>query len=358
MSVRQVSRAVYSGIMEPSRMSTTPEAMLQEFGDSVDRLCTLDLRPAGPTSGYIGRFYTAVRALTEAPLSLTAAQCLHQITPGSTIVIATGFCHPQRLPYGETDGPPGAAALARAVRLGLDARPWLLGEAAIEAPMAACLQSLGLCLYHEPMEGRSLPPGAVFQAFPTEVTAAQQAARQLIEEVQPAAIVVTEKVGPNHLGVAHSAMGLAIPEGARFPVEYLLDAAHTVGIPTIGVGDNGNDIGFGLIEDVVRRYKPYGDVCQCPCGGGLATVTRTTRLVTAAVANWGAYGIVTCLAVLCRQPELLHSAATELQMIDACVRAGAADGITGRLEATVDSLPAAVHASIVELLHALMAKVM
>ena len=338
-------------------MAIAPQAVLQDLGDTVDRLCTLDLRPAGPTSGYIGRFYAAVRELTGAPLTLTAAQCLHQVAPGRPVVIATGFCHPQRLPRGETDGPPGAAALVRAVRLGLDAIPWLIGEAAIEAPMAACLQSLGLSLCHAPAEACELPSGVVFQAFPTEARAAREAAHQLIESLQPAAVVVTEKVGPNRLGVTHSAMGLAIPEGARFPVEYVLDAAHATGIPTIGVGDNGNDIGFGLIEDVVRRYKQYGDVCQCPCGGGLATVTKTTTLVTAAVANWGAYGIVTCLAALCGRPELLHSATTELQMIDACVRAGAADGITGRLEATVDSLPAAVHASIVELLHALIAKV-
>jgi hypothetical protein len=45
-------------------------------------------------------------------------------------------------------------------------------------------------------------------------------------------------------------------------------------------------------------------------------------------------------------------------MLDACVGAGAADGISGRPEATVDGLPAAVHASIVELLHALIAKIM
>src|SRR6267143_2139414 len=276
-------------------MSAERQAVLQDLGDNIDRLCTLDLRPPGPTSGYIGRFYQAVRALTDAPLTLTAAQCLHQITPQSTIVIATGFCHPERLPYGETDGPPGAAA--------------------------------------------------------------QAAAHQLVAQVRPAALVVTEKVGPNRLGVAHSAMGFAIPDGARALIEYLLDAAHAAGLPTIGVGDNGNDVGFGLIEDVVRRYKPYGDVCQCPCGGGLATVTKVRTLVTAAVANWGAYGIVTCLAALRQQPDLLHSAATELEMLEACVRAGAADGITGRREATVDALPAAVHASIVELLHALIAKV-
>jgi hypothetical protein len=342
--------------MENLSMSAVSQTALQDFGETVDHLCTLDLRPAGPTSGYIGHFYTAVRALTGAPLALSAAQCLYQVPAHSTIVIATGFCHPQRLPYGETDGPPGAAALARAVLHGLKATPWLIGEEAIAAPLSACVQSVGVPWRDHATTSHAA--GAVFQAFPTDPQAARAAAHQLIEQRRPAAIIVTEKVGPNHLGVAHSAMGLAIPEGARFPVEYLLEAAHTAGIPTIGVGDNGNDIGFGIIEDIVRRYKPYGDVCQCPCGGGLATVTKTTTLVTAAVANWGAYGIVTCLAALCRQPELLHSAATELHMLEACVRAGAADGISGRLEATVDGLPAAVHASIVELLHALIAKIM
>jgi len=338
-------------------MSTERQAVLEDLGDAVDRLCTFDLRPPGPTSGYIGRFYQAVRALTAAPLTLTAAQCLHQTLPGSTVVIATGFCHPERLPYGETDGPPGAAALARGVRLGLASVPLIIGEAAIEAPVQACVQSLDLHLHRDLAAARHDPQGVAFQAFPTEVAAAQQAAQLLLTQTQPAAVVVTEKVGPNRLGIAHSAMGFAIPDGARALIEHLLDAAHAAGLPTIGVGDNGNDVGFGLIEELVRRYKPYGDVCQCPCGGGLATVTRVNTLVTAAVANWGAYGIVTCLAALRQIPALLHSATTELHMLEACVGAGAADGITGRREATVDALPAAVHASIVELLQALIAKV-
>src|SRR4030095_15727229 len=104
-------------------MSAERQAVLQDLGDNVDRLCTLDLRPPGPTSGYIGRFYQAVRTLTDAPLTLTAAQRLHQITPHSTIVIATGFCHPERLPYGETDGPPGARSLSWAVRCELAYTP-------------------------------------------------------------------------------------------------------------------------------------------------------------------------------------------------------------------------------------------
>lgn len=338
-------------------MSPECHALFHDLGDTVDRLCTLDLRPPGPTSGYIGRFYAAVRARTAAPLTLHAAECLHRTAAGSTIVIATGFCHPERLPVGETDGPPGAAALARAVRLGLESTPVIIGEAAIELPVKACVESLGLHVCSEVATAREHPLGVVFQAFPTEAGVAGPAAWQVLEQYRPAAIVVTEKVGPNRLGVAHSAMGYAIPPGARALVEYLLDAAQRAGVPTIGVGDNGNDMGFGLIEDLVRQYKPYGDVCQCPCGGGLATVTQTTHLVTAAVANWGAYGIVTCLAALRHRPDLLHSAATEVRMLEACVQAGAADGITGRREATVDALPGAVQASIVELLGALIAKV-
>ncbi|MGE3540915.1 MAG: glutamate cyclase domain-containing protein [Candidatus Tectimicrobiota bacterium] len=338
-------------------MSTARQAVLHDLGEQVDRLCTLDLRPSGPISGYIGRFAAAVRDLTAAPLALTAARCLHRTVAGSTMVIATGFCHPERLPAGETDGPPGAAALARAVRLGLHSMPLLLGEAAIEAPLRACVESLGLRLYADHETASQDPMGVSFYAFPTTVEAARSATSRLLAQYQPAVIVITEKVGPNRLGVAHSAMGLAIPAGARALVEYLVEAAQASGIPTIGIGDNGNDIGFGLIEDLVRQYKPYGDVCQCPCGAGLATVTKTTHLVTAAVANWGAYGIVTCLAALCRMPHLLHSGVTEGQMLAACVQAGAADGITGRREATVDALPTAVHASIVELLGALIVKV-
>src|SRR4029450_10468802 len=159
-------------------MSAERQAILQDLGHNVDRPCPLDLRPPGPTSGYIGRFYQAVRALTDAPLTLTAAQCLHQLTPQSTVVIATGFCHPERLPYGETDGPPGAASLARAVRCGLACMPLILGEAAIEAPVQACVESLGLHLYREMAEARQDPCGVAFQAFPTEGVAAQAGAEE------------------------------------------------------------------------------------------------------------------------------------------------------------------------------------
>jgi len=67
------------------------------------------------------------------------------------------------------------------------------------------------------------------------------------------------------------------------------------------------------------------------------------------VSNWGAYGIVAQLGRLTGQP-LLHTPAEERRLIDACVSAGAVDGITRRKEPTVDTLSADTHAALVALL--------
>jgi len=74
--------------------------------------------------------------------------------------------------------------------------------------------------------------------------------------------------------------------------------------------------------------------------------------VVAGVSNWGAYGIVTELGRLTRR-ALLHSGDEERRMIEACVKAGAVDGITRKHEATVDALPVEAHVGMVELLRLL-----
>ena len=95
-----------------------------------------------------------------------------------------------------------------------------------------------------------------------------------------------EALGVNSKGVAHSSTGLPAMEGrARF--EHLISAAREADVLTIGIGDNGNEIGFGLIAEEVRSIKPFGRECRCPCGGGIATVNACDILITVAVSNWG-----------------------------------------------------------------------
>jgi hypothetical protein len=81
----------------------------------------------------------------------------------------------------------------------------------------------------------------------------------------------------------------------------------------------------------------------------VATVVRVDHLVVAGVSNWGAYGIVAHLGRLAGR-TLLHAPADERRLVEACVSAGACDGVTRRREATVDALPLETHAAVVALL--------
>jgi len=39
-------------------------------------------------------------------------------------------------------------------------------------------------------------------------------------------------------------------------LDHILDTARAARIPTISIGDNGNEMGLGTIEDAVRKYQP------------------------------------------------------------------------------------------------------
>jgi hypothetical protein len=110
---------------------------------------------------------------------------------------------------------------------------------------------------------------------------------------------------------------------------------------TIGVGDGGNEIGMGKVR---ARLSRLGSLMA-----RIAAVVSTDHLVVAGVSNWGAYGITAELGRLAGC-ALLHTPETERRLIEACVKAGAVDGITRRPEATVDGLDLDVHASFLRLL--------
>jgi hypothetical protein len=111
---------------------------------------------------------------------------------------------------------------------------------------------------------------------------------------------------------------------------------------TVGIGDGGNEIGMGNARARIARAS--GALMA-----RIASVVRVDHLVVAGTSNWGAYGVVAALERLSEQ-SLLHTPELERLLVDACVAAGAADGITRRRESTVDGLPIAAHAAVVELL--------
>jgi D-glutamate cyclase len=110
---------------------------------------------------------------------------------------------------------------------------------------------------------------------------------------------------------------------------------------TVGVGDGGNEIGMGSVRARLVR--------EGPLMARIASVVPVDELVVAGVSNWGAYGIVAQIGRLTGR-RLLHAPDDERKMIDACVAAGAVDGLTRRAEPTVDALDADTHAAVVALL--------
>lgn len=329
------------------------QALLDLIAENADRLVNLDI------SGYgvIGALYQAARAHHKRPLALLAAERLRDaLRPGDTFFVTSGWVMPGFYPVGETDGPIGAAALGRALGIGLGAKMVVLTEETMVPITVASCRGAGLNVLTETdLEGAPRRPHpnnlyCLVLPFPVDDDQAVKESKRLFQHYRPKALVAIEKNGPNRKGVYHMVGGFdnsdCVAKAGR-----LFEEAARRGVLTIGIGDRGNEIGFGAIEEVPRRLLPFGRKCTCPCGSGVVDATTVDVLVTAAVSNWGVYGIAACLAALLDRPEVLHDPITESRMLHCCIDAGGVDGFSCRPIPVTDGMPEAVHVSIVTLLN-------
>jgi hypothetical protein len=217
------------------------------------------------------------------------------------------------------------------------------------------LAAAGVSVLPEEM-ARVRPTTATMLEFPIDPLTAERAAGAFLDRYRPAAMILVEKTSPNRAGVIHSISGQAWANVDFIRVDYLVAECRRRGIVTIGIGDHGNEMGFGLIEDAVRKNVPHADVCACSCGKGIASSIATDVLIPASISNWGAYGIEAALAILKGDPNLLHDAMVERAMLGACVMAGGVDGVSSRQILAVDGISADCQAAIITLLGELVAK--
>lgn len=249
------------------------------------------------------------------------------------VLLTTGFAVGPGLP--ETDGPPGTACLGRALRI-LGAEVIYVTDAMAVPPLQAALKVLG-----EPAAVETFHVAHGAGGGPA-ARGARETARRLLAEHRPTHMVAIERPGRARDGEYRSARGRSLTEWNGALDELFLAAPAR--IVTVGVGDGGNEIGMGAVRARVAR------------AGGLfpriASVVKVKHLVVAGVSNWGAYGIVAELGRLTGR-SLLHSGEEEQAMVQACVDAGAVDGLTFRPEATVDGLPLPAHIGMLELLRVL-----
>jgi hypothetical protein len=333
--------------------SRTRAALLALIAENVDRLVNLDI------SGYgvIEALYQAARAYHKRPLTLLAAERLRQtLRPGDHVVLTSGWVMPGYYPVGETDGPVGAATLGRALGIALGGKPVIVTESTLVGITAATCRGAGLNVLTEvEMEQAPRPPHpanlhALILPFPIDDEQASKEAVRVFDRYQPKAVIAIEKNGPNRKGVYHMVGGFdnsdCVAKAGR-----LFEEARRRKVLTIGIGDRGNEIGFGAIQETPRKLLPFGRRCTCPCGGGVVDATVVDVLVTAAVSNWGASGIAACLAALLDRPEILHDAATESRMLRCCIDAGGVDGFSCRPIPVTDGMSEPVHVGITTLLN-------
>ncbi len=329
--------------------------MPEIIGEYVDRLCNTEMRMKGLPRGVTYPLYEAARQKQGAPLTYLAARGLMEsVGSGDFVVLLTGAGMPPWLPSGETDGPLGAVSLARALAKGLGARPVYISEERNLAPVFAASTAAGVSIVsRDDIEQRA--EAALAVPYPLGQEGALAKAKDLLDDFEPKAIISVEKTGPNEKGVFHTITGVEIPSDGQAHVYRMMEEAQRRGILTIGIGDGGNELGYGLIVEDVQELQDYGRRCQCPCGSGIATVVSADVLVSAAVSNWGAYGIAACLAHMLEDRDVLHDANTEYRMLEACAMAGALDGVYGSQILAVDGIDWQTQQSLITMLHSIVA---
>jgi len=274
------------------------------------------------TSARIERLQDA--AAPAGPLCLSIAEALRSLGPDGDVLLFTGFVVPERMPHGENDGPLGTVVLARALkRLGLRPEIWTDPQVLDTTAWlsAECGANVGVRSLDSPHLKRRIPSVAI----------------------------AIEKPGRNRRGVMHTFDGVAIEAGS-ISVDDLFERWTSDGVLTVGIGDRGNEIGFGRIADIVRAVLPEAATCQCGCGGGVVAETPTRWLLPSAVSNWGAYGLAAALALLSGDVGCMVRPSEETRMLQIAALRGCVDGVRRRGTFGVDAVRGGVCLDVVRTL--------
>lgn len=319
------------------------DAMLSS-AETVERLITSDIG----SRRTIGPIVQGVDAAgqsdgTYPPVLAAAEELCDQLTPDDVVFVLTGFPIPPTM-IPETDGPPGAVALSRAIIEGLDGNVIVGCDPGAVEICSATARAGGLSVVRREEMFESRQSVAV-EPVPSGHSDAEVYASELAN-LEPTAIIAIEKVGPNREGVYHNMAGMNVSD-ASAEVRPLFDQLDDT--MSVAVGDGGNEVGMGGIEGIIRDAIDHGAKCQCECRSGIASTLETDLLVPAAVSNWGAYGIVACLSLLLDR-KLLHDPTVEARMLMQASLAGAVDGLRGGTLGWCDGIPPTTHEAIISLL--------
>ncbi len=313
--------------------------MPEIIGQYIDQIMTAELRPIGNMPrGVAHQLYQAVRRHTGKPLSTAMAQGIAgRVEPGDRVVILCGAGGAPSLPTGEIDGLLGAVALARVLTLGIGAEVHIASVARFMEPLAEVVRAGELNVRLGEDDHR---PGTVtLRVSPEDDGEGRTFSHRILEELRPSLVLAIELLAPNRAGIIHGATGNPWHD-VHFDSALLFELARSQGVLTCGIGDAGNEAGFGAIPEVAA-IQPAGARCRCPCGGGMASAVTTDHVLTAAISDWGGYAVTAVIAYLIERPDLIADADYVDNILRAAVRSGVVCGWHARPTLSDDGVPLA-----------------
>jgi hypothetical protein len=236
--------------------------------------------------------------------------------PGNVIIV-TGF-YVVMAGKPETDGPSGAIAIGEALKA--------LGRKVTYVSDE----------YTTPVL-REFGKGSDVIDFPIDgVVSSKKQAKGILEQVKPSLLISIERCGRTR---DDTYLNMRYVDISRHTarLDYLFDSD----VPSVGIGDGGNEIGMGNLAEVIPQVDSLPDY---------PAVNQVDRLVIASVSNWGGYGLVAALSRISGQ-NLLPSVESETAMLHGMIESGVVDGTTGDAVPTVDNFSAEENGALLTRLH-------
>ncbi|MDL2263239.1 DUF4392 domain-containing protein [Synergistaceae bacterium OttesenSCG-928-I11] len=244
-----------------------------------------------------GRTSRGPSPLCDAHLWQDAVDLIAQST---SVAVISGFYIPSASAP-ETDGPPGATVLARALsRMGRRAEIWT---------DAFCLDCMRRCA-----DAIVFPTDCVLDATNFDLAANR-----------PELLIYIERLGRAADGRYYNMRKEDITDWTA-PLDSF---AMYSDIPVLAVGDGGNEAGMGAVHGPLSGMMPDYAECLCVVGANVCLPVD--------VSNWGAYALVAALSSL-TGTWLGQTSEEERAMLEALRACGAVDGVSKQSALSVDGL--------------------
>jgi hypothetical protein len=261
---------------------------------------------------------TASGSTGRGPSSLCSGRlwggALELIQDCKKIAVVSGFYVPSASSP-ETDGPSGSIFLARALeRAGWPVKIWT---------DVFCLDCFKKCAY-----------AVGFQ--PDNV---EDASAPSFEGCDADLLIYVERLGRAKDGGYYNMRGENVSKWTPPLDSYAIDS----GLPVIGIGDGGNEVGMGSLADELCIIMP--DYARC------LSIVKADVCIPVDVSNWGAYALASALSSA-EGRWIGQSEEEERMMLLEMSDCGAVDGITKTRSASVDGLRLERHMEVVSLLKA------